>query len=425
MTQAILQRMESGRRTGLAGATGSLLEWYDFTVYGFLAPILGKLFFPADDQVASLLAAFGVFAIGYAARPVGGAIFGHIGDKFGRKPAMIASAMMMGLATLGIGLLPDHAQIGTAAAVLLVVFRVLQGLSVGGEFTDSVVMLAEQAPDDRRGFVASWAEMGGIVGMLLGSGIGAVTSNVIGEAEMQAWGWRIPFLLGAVIAVFSVILRRQITESPALEHVERAAGSPVVVALRHYWRPILRMVCLLLMQGIGFYMVFVYAASYLTDQMHFTTARALDINTLALLAMLVGAPAAAIASDHIGRKPVLYFVVVATFVLAWPLWALMHHQSFALILCGQIGFGALMGLAFGVTPATMIEMLPTEVRCSGVAIGYNLCFGMFGGTTPLIATYLVARTADDFTPAYYLMAVTLVSFIVLLGLPETARKPLR
>lgn len=415
----------TGRRTGVAGAIGSLLEWYDFTVYGFLAPILGKLFFPADDPVASLLAAFGVFAIGYAARPIGGAIFGHIGDNFGRKPGMIVSALMMGLATLGIGLLPDHAQIGSAAALLLVVLRVLQGLSVGGEFTNSVVMLAEHAPNERRGFVASWAEMGGIVGMLLGSGVAALTSNVLGEAAMQAWGWRIPFLLGAVIAVFSFVLRRQMTESPALERAKRAAGSPVFVALRRHWRPILRMVGLLLMQAIGFYMVFVYAASYLTQQMHVTTAHALDINTLALLAMLAGAPVAAIASDRFGRKPILYFVVVATLVLAWPLWTLMHHQDFALILTGQIGFGVLMGLAFGVTPATMIEMLPAEVRCSGVAIGYNLCFGLFGGTTPLIVTYLVARTADDFAPVYYLVAVSLVSFVVVLGMPETARKPLR
>jgi MFS transporter, MHS family, proline/betaine transporter len=413
-----------GTRTRIAGTIGSLLEWYDFTVYGFLAPILGKLFFPADDQVASLLAAFGVFAMGYAARPLGGVIFGHIGDKFGRKPAMIISAVMMGLATLAIGVLPDHAQIGVAAALLLVILRVIQGLSVGGEFTDSVVMLAEQAPLDRRGFVASWPEMGGIAGMLLGSGVGALTSSVLGEAGMLAWGWRVPFLLGAVIAVFGVVMRRQIAESPALAHVERVAGSPVIAALRHHWRPIVRMVCLLLMQGIGFYMVFVFAASYLTERMHITTARALDINTLALLAMLVGAPVAAIASDRVGRKPMLYFVVVATCVLAWPLWALMHHQSFALILAGQLGFGVLMGLAFGVTPATMIEMLPTEVRCSGVAIGYNLCFGLFGGTTPLIATYLVARTADDFAPVYYLVAVTIVSFIALLGLPETARKPL-
>jgi MFS transporter, MHS family, proline/betaine transporter len=186
----------------------------------------------------------------------------------------------------------------------------------------------------------------------------------------------------------------------------------------------LRMICLLLMQGIGFYMVFVYAASYLTERMRVTTAHALDINTLALLAMLVCAPVAAIASDRMGRKPVLNFIVITTGVLAWPLWWLMHHQSFAQILVGQIGFGMLMGFAFGVTPATMVEMLAAEVRCSGVAIGYNLCFGIFGGTTPLIATYLVAREANDFAPVYYLMAVTIVSFIALLGLPETARKPL-
>ena len=409
---------------GLAGSIGSLLEWYDFTVYGFLAPILGKLFFPSDDQVASLLAAFGVFAIGYAARPLGGVIFGYVGDKLGRKPALIVSAFIMGLATLGIGVLPDHSHIGAFAPLLLVILRIIQGLSLGGEFTDSVVMLAEYASNDRRGFVASWAEMGGIVGMLIGSGVGALASSVLGETGMLAWGWRIPFLLGTVLAVFAFVLRRQIAELPALENLKRTTGSPVIVALRDHWKAILRMICVLLMQGIGFYMVFVYAASYLTQRMHVTTARALDINTLALLAMLICAPVAAIASDHVGRKPILYSIMIATFVLAWPLWWLMHHQSGELILVGQLSLGALMGFAFGVTPAVMVEMLPTEVRCSGVAIGYNLCFGIFGGTTPLIATYLVARTADDFAPVYYLMAVTIVSFIAILGIPETARKPL-
>jgi len=422
---AITQDTAAGRRTGLAGAIGSMLEWYDFTVYGLLAPILGKLFFPADDPLASLLAAFGVFAIGYAARPLGGLVFGHVGDKFGRKPAMIVSSMMMGLATLGIGLLPDHAQIGAAAAFLLVALRIVQGLSLGGEFTGSIVMLAEQAPDDRRGFVAAWPEMGCVVGMLVGSGVGALISGALDTADLQAWGWRIPFLLGAAMAVFSVVMRRQITESPALARAERTAVSPVVVAFRHHWRPILRMVCLLLMQAIGFYMVFIYAASYLTRQMHVSTARALDINTLALLVVLAAAIASAILSDRVGRKPVLYVTYAASLVLAWPLWWLMHHQSFLLILAGQVGFGLLMGMAYGVTPATMIEMLPTEVRCSGVSIGYNLCLGLFGGTTPLIATYLVARTSDDFAPAYYLMAVTLVSFVALLGLRETAREPLR
>ena len=266
--------------------------------------------------------------------------------------------------------------------------------------------------------------MGGIVGMLIGSGVGALASSVLGDTGMLAWGWRIPFLLGTVLAVFAFVLRRQIAESPALENLKRTTGSPVIVALRDHWKAILRMICVLLMQGIGFYMVFVYAASYLTQRMHVTTARALDINTLALLAMLICAPVAAIASDHVGRKPILYSIMIATFVLAWPLWWLMHHQSGELILVGQLSLGALMGFAFGVTPAVMVEMLPTEVRCSGVAIGYNLCFGIFGGTTPLIATYLVARTADDFAPVYYLMAVTIVSFIAILGIPETARKPL-
>ena len=262
------------RRNVFAGIFGNVLEWYDFAVYGFLAPILGTAFFPADDQVASLLAAFGVFAIGYIARPLGGVIFGHLGDKIGRKPSLILSIMCMGAATLAIGVLPAHAQIGTAAAFLLVVLRILQGISVGGEYTGSIVFLGEHAPPEKRGLQSCWPEFGGIIGFLLGSGIGALTSNLLGEQAMHAWGWRIPFLLGAVIAVFGAIFRRGLTETPALQNLEQRSTSPVIVALQDHWRPILRMVSLILVGSVGFYMMFVYVASYLTDQMHFSTARA-------------------------------------------------------------------------------------------------------------------------------------------------------
>lgn len=184
------------------------------------------------------------------------------------------------------------------------------------------------------------------------------------------------------------------------------------------------MVGLILVNSVGFYLLFVYAVSYLTERMYVTTARALDINTLALVAMLPIVPLAAIGSDRIGRKPFLYFVAIGTFALSWPLWWLMHHQAPVLIFAGQLGFAVLFAAGYAVTSAVMVEMLPSEVRCSGVAIGYNICLGLFGGTTPLVATYLVARTADDFAPAYYLMGAAAISLMVTLRLPETARRPL-
>ena len=412
------------RRNVIAGMTGNVLEWYDFAIYGFLAPILGKLFFPADDAVASLLSAFAVFAVGYATRPLGGAVFGHIGDKLGRKPALVISITAMGAATFGIGILPDYAQFGSTAAAALVVLRIIQGISVGGEYTGSIVLLAEHASPERRGRVAVWPQFGTVIGFLLGSGIGALTSTVLGDEVMHAWGWRVPFLLGAPIAIFGVVIRRHITESPVMEQSKRSTGSPVIVALREHWRSILRVICIILVGSIGFYMIFVYVASDLTQHMHFSTARALDISTLSLLVMLAVTLPAAFLSDRFGRKPLLYFVGVGTFVLAWPLWWLMHQDGLALILAGQVGFALLFGVAFAVNTAAMIELLPREVRCSGVAIGYNLCLGLFGGTTPLVATYLVERTADDFAPVYYLMVAAVLQLAVVLRMPEMARKPL-
>ncbi len=418
------ERPTNLRRNVVAGAVGNSLEWYDFAVYGYMAPILGRLFFPSEDEVASLLAAFGVFAVGYASRPIGGVIFGYLGDRFGRKPMLVVSILAMGTATCAIGVLPDHNQIGTLASLLLVVLRILQGLSVGGEFCGSIVFMSEHAPPERRGLDASWPESGAVIGFLLGSAVGALTATVLGQEIMQSWGWRVPFLLGSVIAVAGLIFRRNLTEPPAVKRLERGQGWPVVVALRDHWRPILRVMSLILVGAVGFYMMFVYAASYLTQHMHMSTARALDINTIALFFMLVLIAPLAMLSDRIGRKPLLLAASLGGLVIAWPLWWLIQQDSDLLILAGQMGFALIFALNFAVIPSLMAELLPAEVRCTGAAIGYNLCMAVFGGTTPFIATYLVARTADDFAPVYYFMAIALLQLIGLIGVKEMAGKPL-
>lgn len=405
-------------RAVAAAGSGNVLEWYDFTVYGFLAPTLGPVFFPSDDPVASLLSAFAVLAVGYAARPIGSVIYGHIGDRFGRKPALLSSVVIMGAGSLLLALLPGHAQIGVAASILFVAIRVLQGIAVAGEYTASGVLLVEEAKPSSRGFVGSWVAGAMMLGCVLGSGVPALVSSLLTDAQMEAWGWRLPFLIGASVAVFSAILRLRLSESSALESIERRGRSPFLTAVKGYWRIILQMVLLLIPTAIIYFVIFVYAASYLTDRMHVSTAQALDISTVNLLVIAVLGLAIGYASDRAGRRAVFLAGAIGTLLFAWPLWSLMHQQSLLLVFFGQMGFAAFNAVGWALSITVLSEMVPARVRCSAVALGYNLCMAAFGGTTPFIATYLVNRTGDDFAPVYYVMATTVISLAVILRLPK-------
>jgi MHS family proline/betaine transporter-like MFS transporter len=408
-----------------AGAIGNTLEWYDFAVYGFLAPLIGKAFFPSDDPVASLLAAYGALAVGYVSRPLGSFVFGHFGDRIGRKPSLMLSVAVMGCATLAIAVLPSHAQIGITAAVILVLLRCLQGISVAGEYSSSAVLLVEQAPPARRGLVGSWVVMGCNVGFLLGSAVGALVSNLLGDAQMAAWGWRIPFLLGAAIALYAFLLRRGLDESPVMESKETVPTLPALEALRYHWREIGQIVCLVLPTAVTYFLAFVYAISYLTQQMHFSTAKSLDISTLALVLLVLVSPAAGLVADRQGRRAVMFFVTTASLLFTWPLWSALHQDSLAWILFAQLSFAFINGVGWAMTVPVMVELAPARTRCTVAGIGYNLCLAVFGGTTPWVATYLVARTADDFAPAYYIMAAAAVAFVATLRMPEMAGRALR
>lgn len=411
-------------RNALAGAVGNALEWYDFAIYGSLAPIIGNLFFPSGDPLTSLIASFGVFAVGYAARPVGGVILGYVGDRIGRKTTLIISVSLMGVGTTCIGLLPTYAQIGVAAPILLLLLRLMQGMSVGGEYPGSIVFLSEHAPPKRRAIFTSLPVMGAFLGFLLGNGAAAILGGVIGDEALEQWGWRIPFVLGAVIAFSGAIFRRHMSEPSTLGRLEMHGDIPFVEAVRDYWRQILQIICLTLSLAVGFYLMLVYASSYLTEYMHISTSSAFDINTYALMIMIPILAFGAYVSDLIGRKPLLYISSIGTLILSWPLWSLMHHQNLYLVFAGQAGFAALFAIGYAALSSAIVETLPSHVRCSGVAIGYNLCQGLFGGTAPLVAAYLLARTADDFAPAYYLMIAAVISTIAVYTLKETAGKPL-
>lgn len=408
----------SYKRTIVTGIVGNLMEWYDFAIYGYMVPVLGGLFFPSEDPVASIIATFSAFAAGYFARPIGGIIFGHIGDRFGRKAVLVWSVALMGASTFAIGLLPVHSQIGASAAVLLVILRILQGISVGGEYTGSITFVLEHAKPASRAMATSWIGVGAGLGFLIGSGVGTVMVNVFSQDELNNWAWRLPFLFGIVIAIAGWLIRRHASEPPRPADMPMEK-SPVIIALRDHWRPMLQVMGLALAVNASFYMMFVYANTYLTEHMHFSTSRAMEINTVNLFLLTALIPVAGWICDRIGRKPVLLSGALALIFLSWPLFWMMHHATESMIFLGQLGFAVIIAWIWGANPAALSEILPQNVRVSAFSIAYSICLAIFGGTTPLVAAYLLRRTSDDFSPVWYLIFLAVISFITVLTIKET------
>lgn len=410
----------SHRRSIAAGLVGNVMEWYDFGVYGYYAPILGRLFFPADDPTASLLAAFGVFGAGFLVRPLGGIVFGHLGDRVGRVRTLRWSMAAMVLPTAAIGLLPTAAAAGTLAPLLLVFFRLVQGLAVGGEYTASIVFLAEAAPAGRRGLSAAWAGVGCTGGTLLGSGIGALVSALLTAPEVAAWGWRLPFLFGLLLGGAGILLRRLlVAEAPPAPR-----GVPLLLALRTRPLAMLQLVGLALPLLIDFYLLFIYAVSWLRLEVHVPLDEALDINTLSLVVLLVSLPAAAWLSDRVGRRPLMLGAALGFMLLAWPLFSLMQLGHPWAVQAGQVGLALLLGCYAGPCPAAMAELFPRPMRCAALGAAFNITAAVFGGTTPLVAAALVARTGYGLAPAFYAMLAPAVALATLLTVRESAFRPL-
>jgi MFS transporter, MHS family, proline/betaine transporter len=409
------------RRGVIAGFVGNVLEWYDFALFGFFAQQIGTHFFPANDPTASLLAAFGTFAAGFLMRPVGGALFGWVGDRFGRKQALIWSVLAMAIPSFCIGVLPSAATIGLAAPVLLLLFRLLQGIAVGGEYMASAVFLVEGAPPGRRGWMGSWGPLGAFAGTLLGSAAGAIVNASMSPETVMAYGWRIPFILGIGVGLGGLAIRRHYVER--VPH-QAPSKSPLGEAFRSHWRTMVHLVALTSALSVGFYTTFVYAATWLHQVVGVPARTALGVNTLAMALALLIIPAAGVASDRLGRRTVLVVAAGALALLAYPLMALMARGQMAGIIAGEIGLGLLVAVISGAMPATMAELAPWRVRCTVLSVVYNLGMALLGGTTPLVAAWLVARTGVKLAPAWYLAAAAALTFIGSLLLPATARHSL-
>ena len=422
VAQEIDAEATGGKKTRVlaAGFIGNILEWYDFAVYGFFAPTIGKLFFPAADARTSLIAAFGAFAAGFLMRPVGAVLFGHIGDRIGRKKALTLSVMMMAIPTMLVGLLPTHAEIGISAAILMIVLRMIQGVSVGGEYTSSFVFLVEHAPPHRRAFFGAWSMIGATCGILLGSAVGALINSFTTDIQLQSWGWRIPFLAGVLVAFVGYFIRHGIPDQPLAEELaEQEPSSPLKDAWTGHRTEMLQSAGLNMMNAVTFYTVFIYLSTWLVEEVGESRAEALDINTLSMAALTVFVPIAAILADRFGRKPLLLIGSAGVAIFSPALLRLMHHHNFGLILAGQIGFAVLVACFAGAIPATITELFKRGVRVSAASISYNIPFAIFGGTAPMVAAWLVKATGNPLAIAWYLSGIAAISFCIILTIKET------
>jgi MHS family proline/betaine transporter-like MFS transporter len=404
-----------------AGAIGNVLEWYDFAVYGYFATAIGRAFFPSEDPVAQVLAAFGIFAVGFLMRPVGGALIGHIGDRLGRRAALTFSVAAMAIPTFLVGVLPGYAVLGIAAPLLLTALRMIQGLSVGGEYTTSIVFMVEHAAPGRRGLTGAMASCGAVGGILAGSATGAALAAAMSPEALEAWGWRVPFLLGLVVGLAGFALRRGIREEAGPAKPEQ---SPLLETLSDHRPLLLRLAAVSVFNAVGFYLMFVYIVSWLQFADGIPPARALGINTISMALLLPLMIATGWLADRIGRRPAMLGATVFAFVAAWPLFWLMHSADSAVVLLGQLGFVLAIGAFNGCQPVLMVEAVPAKVRCTAIALGYNVTLGVIGGLSPLVATWLVERTANNYSPAFMIMAAAAVSFLAVLTYRETFRAPL-
>lgn len=415
------------RKLELAGSVGNVLEWYDFAVYGFLAPIMSPLFFPSEDQLSGLINTYGIFAAGYLMRPIGGIFFGHIGDLMGRKKALQLSIAMMAIPTVLVGLLPVHNQVGVVAAFLLVLLRLIQGVSVGGELIGSMSYLVETAPPNRRGLCGSWSVCGAIVGILVGSLVVTILTKTLGAEAMSAWGWRVPFLGGIVIFLIAKWLRSSLEETPefmASKQEEAPKKNPLGEVIREMPIRVLHMSASILLFGTSFYTLFVWMPTYLTDIVKPPLENALTINTISMVLLLAMIPVGGILADRFGQKPVMLWATGVLGVIVYPIFLFIDHGILWHAVISQLVFAFLLGLIQGPLPSFMVDCFPIKNRYTAIGLSYNITLAIFGGTAPMVCTWFIKTTGDMASPAIYLAVLAAIS-VVSMALMIPVVKPIR
>jgi MHS family proline/betaine transporter-like MFS transporter len=413
-TTAIEQPDEATvRRAVAASAMGNCIEWFDFGVYsaGAITATVGRVFFPTHSSSTAVLSSFAVLAVAFVVRPFGGFFFGPLGDRLGRQRVLAITIILMSGSTFVIGVLPTYASIGVFAPILLILARMVQGFSTGGEYGGAATFIAEYAPDKKRGFLGSWLEFGTLTGYVLGSSLVLLMNVILPQSAMDSWGWRIPFLVALPLGLVGLYLRTKLEDTPAFRDMSKAgkvARSPLKETLAGNWRMILNLIGIVLLLNVADYTMLTFMPTFMTNNLGFS-----DTTSVGRL------------SDRIGRKPLLLTAAIGYVVLAFPAVALMTAGGTLRLLIGFAILAALLVLMLAVIGSTFPAMFPTRVRYGSFAIGYNLSTSAFGGTAPFVITALITATGTNFIPAYYLVLAGLIAIVPIMLIPETAGVSLR
>lgn len=421
--QLPLQPKKQASKTNLiSGIMGSLLEWYDFLLYVYFASILAPLFFPTKSQFMSIILTFGVFALGFLARPVGALVIGQWGDLHGRRKTLIYTISLMTIPTVMIGLLPTYATIGVAAPILLTLIRCVQGFVVSGEISSAAAFLVEHAEKNRRGFAGSLIMASAMAGILLGAAVVALQAELMPAALLKTWGWRIPFLLAGVFGVLGLVVRLRAVESPEFTTIttQSQQRSPIKQLLLNYKLIILRGILMTLVVAIGNYFLVGYFTTYLVQSAKMPLNQAMLINVISLAVFAVVLPLFGLLSDYLGRRRVFMVGTAALIITAVPIFLLLTQKIWASALWAEILFVIVLAPVSGLILTILSEQFPTEVRNTGTSICYNSALALFGGTAPLIALSLTELLHSQIAPSGYIIAGAIISTLAIwpLSLPK-------
>lgn len=414
---------QSALRTALAGLIGNVLEWFDFAVYGYFASDIGTQFFPQSSPTAQQLLAFAVFALGFFARPVGALVLGMVGDRIGRRALLTLSIALMGGATLVLGLLPTHAQIGVAAPVLLVAMRLVQGFSLGGEFTGSMVYTTEKASPLMRGLISSSTAAGTTIGFILGSASAWAVNASMSPADVAAWGWRIPFVGSVFFCIAGWLLRRGISET--VEGLKAAAARPPLFpSLVADWLPIVQTFGIVGMTNAAYYLTFTYAVERRRHLMGEGGEAFQLANTLTLVIVLLSKPLGGWLSDKVGRRRLMIVLTAVSMALIYVALRMMLYGSPAGFTVGQVLMAVPIGMALGLQGAMVVEIFPLRTRVTSMSFAYSVTLALAGGTAPLVSSWLIDALGQPLAPAYYIILYGALGLAIMLPMRETNQRAL-
>lgn len=412
----------------LSSSIGNILEWYDFGLFTIFSSLFSQLFFPSEDPKVAMLTTFGIFAIGFFCRPIGALIFGYLGDKTGRARTLRLSILMISLPTLLIGLLPTYAQIGIAAPICLTVIRMWQGISIGGEYSGSLIYLAETAPRNYRATITSFASMGANLGILLAALVGIITTATFSKTALHSWGWRMPYLLSGILSLIIYIFRLHIKETHIFDYLKQKrllTQNPIKTVFRDNLSELFRTLGIVCMGTTFYYFCFIFIPLYLE---HFLQ---LSINTISLLItssillMIILVPFAGLLCDKLGRRKMLLFNATFVTLIVIPGFYLLHIEYLMILMAVLAIFTIASALEQGTTSIAVVENFPPPARYTGVSLGYNIGNGFLGGTVPIVCEWIMTKTAYPLAPAFYISSFAIITgLVVYFFVPETERKSL-